>query len=656
MTHPPAFLADSPWLDRLLDRVPAARVAVFGDLCLDAYWFLDDQPGERSIETGLEVQKVARQGYAPGGAGNVAANLAALGVGRVEVVGVVGPDLFGGELRRQLAARGLATGAVLDGPPGWQTLVYAKPHRGGLELPRLDFGANRPLGGEVLASLLHALERAADRCRVLIINQQVRHSWGGEVADRLNEFITRHPGHWIIADSRDYLPQLAGAALKLNLREAARLLGEPPDAAGPEDAGRLARELEARRGRPVFITRGEHGLVLAVRGELYDIPGVELPGVVDPVGAGDAALAALAAAFAVDADPLEAGAFANLAAAITTRKVRMTGTASPAELRALGPSPDYVHQPRLAAEPHRAVHLAGTGIELVTDRAPRGRFRHAIFDHDGTLSVLRQGWEAVMEPVMVQAILGERAATIDAATAARVRATVRALIERTTGLQTLAQMKELVGWVREFGFVPDSALLDEHGYKAIYQQAILRVVRVRREQLARGELAPEDCQIKGARRFLEALRAAGIRLYLASGTDEADAADEARALGWAELFTGGIFGSVGDLRLEAKRDLLARILRATGAAGDEIVVFGDGPVEMREARRRGAFAVGIASDEVRRYGLDLRKRARLIRAGADRVVPDFTQGGALLEHLGIPAGARPTPGGIEGCTPGGSGA
>jgi hypothetical protein len=59
-------------------------------------------------------------------------------------------------------------------------------------------------------------------------------------------------------------------------------------------------------------------------------------------------------------------------------------------------------------------------------------------------------------------------------------------------------------------------------------------------------------------------------------------------------------------------------------------VFGDGPVELREARKRHGAAVGVASDEVRRYGLHAGKRARLIMAGAHLVIPDFSQAGRLL--------------------------
>lgn len=240
-----------------------------------------------------------------------------------------------------------------------------------------------------------------------------------------------------------------------------------------------------------------------------------------------------------------------------------------------------------------------------------------------------------MEPMMVAAILGPRLTDIDDATHARVVSAVRALIDRSTGIQTLAQMKGLVDLVHEFGLAAQGSIRDEFGYKAIFNKEMLAVARERISQLERGELAPDDWQIKGARQILELLHAAGVKLYLASGTDEGDVIAEARILGYAHLFTGGIFGGVGDLRLEAKRDVLAHIIRASGASSGEIVVIGDGPVEIREGHRCGAYTVGIASDEVRRHGLNLRKRTRLIRAGADLIIPDFCQTEALLAQLGI---------------------
>lgn len=634
MVLTPQFTADSSWLDELLARLPAAKVAVFGDLCLDAYWEIDALARVDSLETGLPVRFVQAQRYTPGGAANVAANLAALGVGAVELVGLVGADLFGQELLRQLVARGIPISGILPGPADWQTPVYVKPMLERKELNRFDFGTANPPALEAWKNALGRFEAALARCRVAVINQQIVGGWDGERLAALRAVMVRHPETLFMVDSRDHAAEFPHAFLKLNLAEAARLL--PESASENGEAGLAeARALVKRQGRPVAVTRGEHGLVLATRDEVCSVPGVDLPGAVDPVGAGDAALAALAAAFAVGAGALEAATFANLAAAITTRQIGVTGVATPELLRAAGPAPDYVHQPRLAARLDLAHYAAGSRLEMVTARKPARLIRHAIFDHDGTVSTLRQGWEAIMEPMMLAAILGPKAADCDEATHARVVATVRTFIDRTTGIQTLAQMKGLADLVRDFGFVAPAAVLDEHGYKAIYNEALLTLVRERRQQLERGELAPADWQIKNAVPLLERLRDAGVTLYLASGTDEADVIDEAKALGYAELFNGGIYGAVGDLRVEAKRVVLDRLIRTGGIEGGDLVVLGDGPVEIREGRRRGAFTVGVASDEVRRHGLDAKKRSRLIRAGADVVVPDFSQLDRLWAVLGL---------------------
>jgi phosphoglycolate phosphatase-like HAD superfamily hydrolase len=126
-----------------------------------------------------------------------------------------------------------------------------------------------------------------------------------------------------------------------------------------------------------------------------------------------------------------------------------------------------------------------------------------------------------------------------------------------------------------------------------------------------------------------------VRLYLASGTDETDVKREAECLGYADVFDGGIYGSIGQVDKDAKKVVIERILNEINGAFDQLIAFGDGPVEMREAKRRGAVAIGVASDEVRRFGLNLEKRRRLIRAGADALVPDFSQWPQLwrLLHL-----------------------
>ncbi|MCL5269613.1 MAG: HAD family hydrolase, partial [bacterium] len=205
-----------------------------------------------------------------------------------------------------------------------------------------------------------------------------------------------------------------------------------------------------------------------------------------------------------------------------------------------------------------------------------------------------------------------------------------------TGIQTLRQMQGLVALVRDFGYVPPGRVLDEHGYKRIYNDALMEMVQRRIDKLERGELAAADFHIKNAAALLAALRERGVHLYLASGTDQADVEREAAALGYAGLFDGGIFGAIGDVTHEAKRVVLDRLLREIGpGATRELVTFGDGPVELRETCKRGGLAVGVASDEVRRWGFNPAKRPRLIQAGADLLIPDYSQLDALLVLLNL---------------------
>jgi len=111
---------------------------------------------------------------------------------------------------------------------------------------------------------------------------------------------------------------------------------------------------------------------------------------------------------------------------------------------------------------------------------------------------------------------------------------------------------------------------------------------------------------------------------------------ESSVLGYDFLFEGRIYGATGDINKEAKKMVLDRILDSIGVSeAGSIVTFGDGPVEIRETHKRGGITVGVASNELRRYGLNPTKRTRLIKAGADIIVHDFSQPDLLYGLLNI---------------------
>jgi rfaE bifunctional protein kinase chain/domain len=629
-------------LREILQAAPNVRIAVLGDFCLDAYWILAPEAGEVSVETGKTTLPVREQRYSPGGAGNVVANLCAIGVGAVRCFSVVGDDPFGAMLSRRLAELGANVDNLLvcPDPQAWQTLTYCKPYIGEEEQPRLDVGNFNALPDALTDELLARLETALPEVDTVIVNEQVVtgiHT--PHMRQSLRALIQRHPETVFIFDGRNHAESYPEAWLKVNASEARQMCGHP---CGPhelvlrKDAIAAARTLQERIRRPVFVTRGDRGCVVATADGVETIPGLEIIGATDPVGAGDSFLSALTTTIAGGGTPLEAACLGNLSAGIIVGKLRCTGTASPDEILAIGVPPRYVYEPELAEDPRRASFLPNSNIEIIVPRAGQTPPRVAIFDHDGTLSTLREGWEEVMEPMMVRAVLGPAFKDADESLYHKVVQRVRSFIDQTTGVQTLVQMQGLIRLVREFGLVPESEILDMHGYKKVYNDLLMERVRTRAERLKQGELDPQDFLIKNAAIFLESLSSAGVTCFLASGTDEADVQAEAEAMGYANLFTGGIYGAVGDVTKEAKRLVLDRIMREVGQPA-AVVTFGDGPVEMRETRLRGGYAVGIASDEVRRFDLNPAKRARLIRAGAMAIVPDFSRYQDLLALLGLPA-------------------
>ena len=630
---PTAALTETSCLERAIASFPKVRAAVLGDFCLDAYWMLDTERTELSIETGLSVRHVRTQRYSLGGAGNVVANLIDLGVGSVQAIGIVGDDPFGAELLRLLRNRGVDVNRGMIVDEQWQTMAYAKPHRGSEEESRIDFGAFNVLRESTIRLLISALEAAARDHDVIVLNQQIPTGLSNpSVIRQINHVIARHPDTTFLVDARHHPDIYKGAVLKLNTREAADFLNYPMEDFSADKARAMALRISEQTGQVIFLTRGERGIIVADRTAVHEIPGIQIAAKTDPVGAGDSVVAAIAAGLGSGQQPSLVARLANIAAAVTVRKLQTTGTATPAEIIAVG-DPEYNFEPELADNPQRAQYLLGTEIEHIGELPSRLEIRHCIFDHDGTLSTLREGWERIMEPMMVQAVLGSKYATADATSLARTIKEVRALIDRTTGIQTLVQMKGLVDLVEQGGFIDESDILDEHDYKHIYNQQLLQIVQKRMEKLKAGELSSTDFQIKNATPLLHALHNRGVKLYLASGTDEADVHVEAEAMGYADLFEGRIFGAVGDVTVEAKNLVLDRIIRQHHLEGHHFATFGDGPVEMRETRKRGGLCIGVASDEVRRFGLNPTKRARLIRAGAQLIVPDFSQFPALLKVM-----------------------
>ena len=622
----------------ILDRIKNVKIAVYGDFCLDAYWILSPGGSEVSVETGLQAQAVARHYYTLGGASNIVANLAALEPAAIRVIGVVGDDIYGRELTRQLAALHVDTSSLIVQRENFDTVTFAKRYLHDEEQPRIDFGFLNRRSPETDAALITGLRSALETCDALIFNQQVPGSLANDAfIDAVNALFDEFTEKIVLFDSRHYSHRFTNVFRKTNDVEAAILNGvdaTPGDVISLEDIKAYAQNLYARSGKPVFVTRGPRGILTVDGAGLHHAPGIQLLKKLDTVGAGDTTMSALGLCLAAGVPCPEAAHFANLAAAVTVQKLFQTGTASPAEVLEIAENADYIYQPELAEDRRRARYLEGTEIEICTDLTalPLGRIKHAVFDHDGTISTLRQGWEEIMAPVMIRAILGDRYETADETLYHKVRNRVLDYIDKSTGIQTIIQMQALVEMVREFGIVPADKILDKHGYKAIYNQALIGMVQKRIDKFNAGILDITDFTIKGAVPFLRALKARGVTLYLASGTDHEDVVKEAKVLGYADLFEGGIYGATGDAEKCSKKQVIADIIARHNLEGPQLAVFGDGPVELRQCRNRDGIAVGVASDEIRRHGLNPENEPGY-KSRPTSSPPDFAQTDSLLNLL-----------------------
>jgi rfaE bifunctional protein kinase chain/domain len=630
----------SDQLRKILKDISSVKIIVVGDFCLDAYWFIDEAMSEISVETNQPTRPVRQQKYSLGGAGNVTNNLAALGVKDIRAFGVIGTDPFGTEMVTIMNATGIRTENMLVQTGDWSTHTYAKPYIGDSELSRVDFGNYNQLTKETADQLISNLEREIPKVDIIIINQQVPSGIHTEYfKKKLLGVIAKFKDKTFLTDSRNFNDFYNGTIRKMNDTEASRLCGQvrKPDEQVPyTEVVTFAKELFKRFGKPLFITRGSKGSVTIDKDGIKEIAGLMIISKVDTVGAGDSYLAGAASALASGCS-MEIGAtIGTFVAGVTVQKLFTTGTATPEEILAIGSDPDFVYSPELAENIRQASYLKKSEIEIINKSHEKPQIKHAIFDHDGTISTLREGWELIMAPMMVKAILGDNFETADEAVYRKILKSVDEFIDKTTGIQTLAQMKSLVELVKESGFVDKKKILNESGYKEIYNNELLEMVAVREAKLKKGELTIDDFTLKGAVPFLKKLHEAGVKLYLASGTDIEDVKKEAEVLGYANLFEGRIFGAVGDVNKEAKKIVLDNILDSLGnSVAGKVVTFGDGPVEIRETRKRNGITVGVASNELRRFGLNEKKRTRLIKAGADYIIPDFSKYNDVLALLNI---------------------
>lgn len=270
--------------------------------------------------------------------------------------------------------------------------------------------------------------------------------------------------------------------------------------------------------------------------------------------------------------------------------------------------------------------LPGTQIEVIRPPAGNAPPRHIVFDFDGTLSLIRQGWPEVMVPMMVE-VLSAAGAREPPEQLAEI---VHRFVMELNGKQTIYQMIRLAEEVRLRGGAPEDPLV----YKHRYHELLMQRIAGRREGLRRGTISADEMLVPYSVEMLTELTRRGATLYLASGTDETYVREEAELLGIDRFFGRHVYGAIDDYRSFSKAKVIRRIIEENGASGQALVGFGDGYVEIQNIKAVGGLAVAVASDEAERSGQpDPWKRRRLIGVGADLVIPDYRDFEALVAYL-----------------------
>lgn len=258
--------------------------------------------------------------------------------------------------------------------------------------------------------------------------------------------------------------------------------------------------------------------------------------------------------------------------------------------------------------------------------APRPGISHVLFDFDGTLSLVREGWPDVMVPMFagyLPPVAGE--------TEAQRRQLALDDIMRLNGKQTIYQMIQLAERITERGGTPREPLW----YKHEYLRRLDERIAARLTGLQSGALKPDDLLVHGARGLMEELRRRKLAVYLASGTDEHFVKNEAALLGMTEFFGPHIYGAQDDYKKFSKKMVIERLLKENAIPGDKLLAFGDGYVEILNTKEVGGLAVAVASDEAHNGSgqFDEWKRQRLIGVGADVVIPDYRDAKLLLDLI-----------------------
>lgn len=330
---------DMDCLNHILTNISKIKVALIGDLCLDMYWEADMTLSELSRETPHYNLPITEERISLGAGGNVAANLASLGVENVHLISVIGKDWRGNILKEKISMIKTMSPVGIIVSDKRVTTACCKPMKRGFaklgyEDARIDFDNYAFPSSEDQKKLISLIGQVADEVDVICVSDQSK--FGCITPDvRNNISQLGKDGHRIIVDSRYRIGLFSNVCIKPNEIEGVRAaFGETRhNYADLNEFFAAAKILNQKNNVGVCMTLGEKGCVYSDNSSYIHIPSYPVNPPIDICGAGDTFLSAFSCALATGVKPHEAASFANMAADVSIQKIGTTGTASPEEIK-----------------------------------------------------------------------------------------------------------------------------------------------------------------------------------------------------------------------------------------------------------------------------------------------------------------------------------
>ncbi|GKX31531.1 hypothetical protein SH1V18_40110 [Vallitalea longa] len=592
----------------ILDKVSKKRIGVIGDCCLDIYWEADMKLSELSLETPQFPLPIVSEKFYLGSAGNIVNNLSTLEVDEIDFITVVGDDwrktiVF--DLLENM--KNVNTKHIIVSKER-VTPAYCKPIKQGIsdvvyEDSRLDFWNLGQISNKVEEDIINRLNEMAKKVDAIIVEDQLKN---GVMTDKIREVISElgRNGKTIIVDSREYAHKYKNVMLKPNDKELINMANNLNLDIDGMDIVSVAREISNKINKDIIVTLGEKGSIWVSENETFKKDIFKVEGEIDIVGAGDGFIAGLAA-FYDSTSKENILSLCNLMSSIIIKKIGITGSASKEEILK-----NYV------------LKLEKPYFEKLNAMENKD-IKCALFDFDGTISTLRHGWEDIMFDYVYEQLhqyyMGRDKELTDK---------IKEFIRDTTGVQTIFQMQWIVEQVKLGGGKP----LDQWEYKDGYNKALLEVVRTRADALLQGKMKPIDFRVPGSKEFIEKLVSRGIKCYIASGTDDDDIKKEMKAIEVENLFEDSK-GAPYRKAACPKEAVYRKLIEELSYKPNEILVVGDGKVEINLGVNNGSLTLGVACDEYSLQGIDLKKRDRLVKARAHGIVMDFNDYNSILEWI-----------------------